>query len=94
MNIRHDVANYYLATDEEKNTFWMKELNKPYITIGYEERVRMIHTSKLVEFYIAASELDRSILWSVYDQQTQMYCDRERFCKIFKLQQEIKSLSR
>ncbi len=79
MEIRHDVANYHKLTEEGKNEFWMKESNKPYSNISHEKRVKMEHTSRLVEAYIAASDIDKNILWSCYDQLSQIYCDKEKF---------------
>ena len=93
MNIRHDVANYHRSTDEEKNIFWLKELKKPYSQVSFQNHVKMIHTSKLVEAYIASSDLEKSILWSIYDQQSQMYCDYARFCKKYELQKALWQIS-
>lgn len=39
-------ANYHRSTDEEKNIFWLKELNKPYCQISFENRIKMNHSAK------------------------------------------------
>lgn len=79
MNIRYDVANYHRATDEEKNIFWLKEINRPLEKISFHSRVKMDHTSRLVEIYINASEEEQQVLWKLYDNFSQLYCDNEQW---------------
>ena len=93
MNNPQDVANYHRSTDEEKNVFWMKELKKPYSKVSIDNRVKMLHTSKLVETYINSNEEERAILWRVYDGQSQLFCDRDRFIKRYELQKALKEIS-
>ncbi len=93
MNIRYDVANYYKSTDEEKDVFWMKEANCHYEDVQTECRIKMIHTSKLVENYINATEEEKLVLWRMYDDFTQLYCDNAKWHKKCQLQAALKSVS-
>ena len=93
MNIRHDVANYHKLTDEEKNSFWLKELDREYSTIPYPDRIKMEHTSRLVEVYIASSEKDQSQLWKFYDDFSQFYCDQEKYYEKMKRKNALKEVS-
>lgn len=73
--VRYDIANYATATDEEKNLIWLNEVNKSYDVIDKSSKLLMEHTSKLVKSYIEASDEDKQILWSVYDELTKIYAD-------------------
>lgn len=82
---QEEVANYHRSTDEDKNVFWLKTFNKELLDISYEQRVSMINTSKLVEKYIAASQLEKDIIWSYYDPISQLYCNYEKACNQIKM---------
>lgn len=93
MNIRYDVANYHRLTDEEKDTFWLKEINRHYSTIPLNSRVQMMHTSKLVEAYINTPENEKPHLWRIYDEFSQLYCDDEKYTEKLKRQYALKEVS-
>lgn len=93
MNIRHDVANYYKSTDDEKNEFWIKELNTSYSEVSIDNRVKMNHSSKLVEAYIASSDMEKHILWSLYDEMSQLYSDYDKWTEKVTLRKALKEVS-
>lgn len=80
--LRLDIAHYHKFNDDEKDSFWIHQSQKFYSEIRFDTHIEMLHRSKLVDAYKnASSDLEKSILWSLYDQQTQMYCDYEKFGK-------------
>lgn len=92
-NIRHDVANYHRASEADKNAFWLKEINKPYSTVSFHSRVKMNHTSRLVDAYLSASDDERAILWKLYDDFSQLYSDKDRYCERKRRQEALKEVS-
>ena len=93
MNIRYDVANYHRSTDEEKDAFWLKEINRHYSTISLHSRIQMTHTSKLVEAYIASTEDEKRCLWRLYDEFSQLYSDNEKYIEKVKRRNALKEVS-
>ena len=73
--VRHDIANYIMATEEQKELFWITLYHKHYNNTTLLERINMEHLSRLVKAYIEADEDAKNILWEKYDKSTQQYCD-------------------
>lgn len=93
MNIRYDVANYHRLNDEEKDAFWLKEFDRHYSTIPLSSRVQMMHTSRLVEAYIAAPEEEKRYLWRIYDEFSQVYSDNDKYREKLKRTNALKEVS-
>jgi len=79
-DVRHDIAYYHKATDQEKNQIWMYEVGKPYHMIDDYFKNLMDQTSRLVKIYIETTdEKDKEALWNIYDRYTKLFCDLKKY---------------
>src|SRR5688572_20925569 len=85
------VISYHKYSAEEKNTFWLKHSGKPLSQVTHENDISMQVTSKLVELYDNATSEEKEILWRLYKDQIQLYCDRERWRIKFRRRLEYKA---
>ena len=84
-DVRYDIANYNILSDEQKDLIWLNEVGKPYNSIERKYRIMMEHTSRLVKIYIETpNEEDKQALWDLYDDFTRLYCDRTKWRRLKK----------
>ena len=78
--IRYDIINYPLLTDEQKNLVWLNEIETPYSEIQpHSERI-IEHVSRLVKYHVEqATEEEKEALWDIYDDMTKKYTNYERY---------------
>lgn len=85
------VANYRQSTDEEKNAFWMKQSQSPFSTISAKLDMEMCVVSDLVNLYDNATMEEKNVLWVIFKDRAQLYCDRKKWRHKFALCQEYKA---
>ena len=85
------VLQYYLYTDDEKNTFWLKHSEKPWSSVSKKSDREMTIISKMANMYENATEEDKCIMWNMCTEQVQLYCDREKWRIKFRKRQLFKS---
>lgn len=89
--IRLMVLEYYLYNEEEKNIFWLKNIGKPYTKLSKNADMDMMLTSKLANVYNKCTATEKDILWDMYSEHVQMYCDRPKWRFKFKKRQQLKA---
>ena len=88
--VRYDIACYCTCTDEQKNLIWMNICKSQYKDTNLRERVKMEHTSRLVKAYIESEPEQQRYLWDLYDNYTQLFCDRIKWRTIMADKKKIK----
>lgn len=88
--VRYDIASYCTCTDEQKNLIWLNIAKIQYKDTSLEQRVKFEHTSRLVKAYIEAEPQRQRYLWELYDNYTQLFCDRVRWRKMMADKKKIK----
>lgn len=88
--VRYDIASYCTCNDAQKNLIWQNISQKQYNDTTVEERVRFEHTSRLVKAYIDSDEEQKKLLWQLYDNYTQLFCDRVKWRKMMAVKKNIK----
>ncbi len=89
-DVRYDIASYCTCTDEQKNLIWLNIAQKEYKNTSLEARVRFEHTSRLVKAYIESDDETKKLLWQLYDNYTQLFCDRVKWRKMMAVKKNIK----
>ncbi len=85
------VIHYCQATDDEKNIFWLKHSEKPFSSISNKSDIEMTVISNLVCLYEKASPQEKEVLWFLYKDRAQLYCDRKKWRCKFAQREEYKS---
>ena len=85
------VIQYRQATDNEKNAFWIKQSQTPFSTISKRTDIEMTVLSDLVNLYEKATLEEKEILWFIFKDRAQLYCDRKRWRAKFAQREEYKA---
>ncbi len=85
------VISYHRYTNDEKNNFWSKHSGKLLSELPKKSDTEMSLISKLVCVYENASQEEKDILWFLYKDRAQLYCDREKWRVKFRKREEYKS---